>query len=402
MAKHRILILTNRVPYPLNDGGSLAINAMLEGYIKAGWEVFLFSMNTSRHFVPVDTLPSFYKEIGFETFDIKTDIRLVPTLKNFFLSRKPNHAERFYDKGFGDRLKTIIDQFEPHLVQLESVYLATYLPAIKEATNENIAIRLHNIEYQIWERLANEASSFRKYYFKDLCSRIKKFEVNAWSEADILIPITDEDAAVVAQLLPEKKIIVAPFGIDISKVKSSKAFEGKWIGYHIGAMDWLPNAEGISWFLDNVWGDLHKEVPSFEFHFAGRNMPGSFEKYEQDGVVCAGEVESAQQFIADKKVLIVPLRSGSGIRIKILEAMAAGKLVVSTSVGMQGISGVVPGIHFLLAEEKEDFIRQIKWLMEHKQEAEVIARAGSELVRKEYDEEKIMSRLISKMGLNES
>jgi len=76
MAKHRILILTNRVPYPLNDGGSLAINAMLEGYIKAGWEVFLFSMNTSRHFVPVDTLPSFYKEIGFETFDIKTDIRL--------------------------------------------------------------------------------------------------------------------------------------------------------------------------------------------------------------------------------------------------------------------------------------------------------------------------------------
>jgi len=287
-------------------------------------------------------------------------------------------------------------------VQLESVYLATYLPAIKEATNENIAIRLHNIEYQIWERLANEASSFRKYYFKDLCSRIKKFEVNAWSEADILIPITDEDAAVVAQLLPEKKIIVAPFGIDISKVKSSKAFEGKWIGYHIGAMDWLPNAEGISWFLDNLWGDLHKEVPSFEFHFAGRNMPGSFEKYEQEGVVCAGEVESAQQFIADKKVLIVPLRSGSGIRIKILEAMAAGKLVVSTSVGMQGISGVVPGIHFLLAEEKEDFIRQIKWLMEHKQEAEVIARAGSELVRKEYDEEKIMSRLISKMGLNES
>lgn len=396
MSNHRILIITNRVPYPLNDGGSLAMHTMIEGYCKSGWEVFLFSMNTSRHYVASESLPQLYQQISFETFDLDTEVKLVPTLKNFFLSRKPNHAERFYDKGFAGKLEKIINKFEPEIIQLESVYLATYLPVIREASKAKIAIRLHNIEYQIWERLANEAASFRKYYLKDLCSRIKKFEIGAWNEADILIAITEEDAQLVQTLTAGKDVVTIPFGISIESSEQKKV-EEKWVGYHIGAMDWMPNAEAITWFLEEVWEDLRKAVPSFEFYFAGRNMPGSFEKYEHNGVVCAGEVADAKEFIADKKILVVPLRSGGGIRIKILEAMAAGKLVISTSVGMQGITNAGSDVHFLLADEKDDFIHQIKWAMEHPQAAEEIANNGCKLVMKEYDQDKITARLISRL-----
>lgn len=396
MAKRRILIITNRVPYPLNDGGSLAMHAMIEGYHASGWEVFLLAMNTSRHYVPLESLPALYKQIGFESFDINTDVRLLPTLVNFFLSRKPNHAERFYEKGFAAMLEKVIDNFEPEVIQLESVYLATYLPVIKEASKAKIALRLHNIEYQIWERLANEATTFKKYYLKDLCSRIKKFELNAWNAADMLIAIAPTDASVAAAAAPEKPVITIPFGIDTTAVKPDKV-NSRWVGYHIGAMDWMPNAEAIHWFLEDVWPDLHKTVLDFEFHFAGRNMPGSFEKYEHDGVICAGEVADAKTFIADKKILIVPLRSGGGIRIKILEALAAGKLVVSTSVGMQGIAEAKPGIHFLLADTKEEFIAHIRWAMAHKEEAQAIAAAGAAMVRQEYDRSRIMSKLIAAM-----
>ncbi|HRO41700.1 MAG TPA: glycosyltransferase [Flavipsychrobacter sp.] len=396
MATHRILIITNRVPYPLNDGGSIAMYAMIEGYHKLGWEVLLFSMNTSRHYVGLESLPEFYTQIKFQTFDINTDVKVVPTLMNFFLSRKPNHADRFYEKGFASKLEKIIDDFEPEIIQLESVYLATYLPVIKEATKAKIAIRLHNIEYQIWERLANEATSFRKFYLRDLCSRIKKFELNAWQSADVLIAITETDAALVKNLVSGKEIITVPFGINTKSIKPSQQPE-KWIGYHIGAMDWMPNVEAITWFLENVWSDLHKELPDFEFHFAGRNMPGSFEKYERDGVTCSGEVADASAFIADKKMLLVPLRSGGGIRVKILEALTAGKLVISTSIGMQGIDGAVPGKHFLLAEEKADFIRQIKWAVNKKDQAQQIANAGSVLVQREYDQESIMRKLTKRM-----
>jgi len=397
MAGHRILIITNRIPYPLNDGGSLAMYAMIEGYYKAGWEVFLYSMNTSRHYVGLDTLPSFFSDIQFETFDINTDVKVVSTLVNFFLSRKPNHADRFYEKDFAIRLRKIIDNFEPEIVQLESVFLATYLPVIRETTKAKVAIRLHNVEYQIWERLANEAISFRKYYLKDLCTRIKKFEVNAWNAVDVLIPITASDTQIVMTSIVQKEIITVPFGVDVEVLRPSNEVE-KWVGYHIGAMDWMPNTEAITWFLDEVWNDLHKAVPSFQFHFAGRNMPGSFEKYEHDGVICAGEVSSAQKFIADKKILIVPLQSGGGIRVKILEAMAAGKLVVSTSIGMQGIDSAEDGLHFLLAENKDDFIRQIKWTTEHHEHANAIAIRGAELVHNFYNQSEIMNRLILKMN----
>lgn len=396
MVKHRILIVTNRVPYPLNDGGSLAMHAMVEGYHNAGWEVMLLSMNTSRHYVSLEALPEFYRKIRFEAFDINTDVRLVPTLVNFFLSRKPNHATRFYEKDFALKLDRMIDDFEPDVIQLESVYLATYLPGIRQATKAPVAIRLHNIEHQIWERLATEATTIRKFYLKDLCSRIRKFEVAAWNDADLLIPITKTDADTAATLAPQKRSITVPFGINTQVLPRHTGTE-QWVGYHIGAMDWMPNAEAISWFLEEVWLELHRLQPDFEFHFAGRNMPGYFEKYEHDGVTCAGEVEDAAQFIANKKILIVPLRSGGGIRVKILEAMAAGKLVISTTIGMQGIERAIPDKHYLLADTREDFIRQVQWAMAHKAEAEKVATSGAKMVNTCYDQARIMQRLLQQM-----
>jgi glycosyltransferase involved in cell wall biosynthesis len=381
----------------LNDGGAMAMNAMLEGYLDHAWEVYLCSMNTSRHYVSKESLPKLYDKIKFDTFDINTEVKIVPTLKNFFLSKKPNHVDRFYDKDFEQKLKRIISSFEPEVIQIESIYLASYIPVLKEATDAKIVVRLHNIEHEIWERLSGDATStFKRFYLKDLAARIKRFELQAWSTADILVPITSTDAHLIQTSIPNANIIVAPFGINIESVQRPNT-NSKWVGYHIGAMDWLPNVEAISWFLESIWPDLHKEVPEFEFYFAGRNMPGSFEKYESKGVSCEGEVASAKEFIKDKRVLIVPLRSGGGIRIKILEAMASGKLVVSTSIGMQGINEAQPGGHFLLADSEKDFVSQIKWIMKNKEEAESIAKAGASLVTDKYNQRKIMSRLISQM-----
>ncbi len=370
------------------------MQAMLEGYQKADWRVFLLAMNTPKHYVPTESLPDLYKKIDFEAFDIDTDVKLVPTLRNFFLSKKPNHAERFYDRDLDKKLRSIIASFEPDIIQLESVYLSTYIPAIKEISKAQIISRLHNIEYQIWEQLAGETvNSFKKFYLKDLSARIKRFEINAWKQADILLPITERDAAIIREHAPGKQVVIVPVGIEIGDILKNNHKE-KWVGYHIGAMDWIPNAEAVTWFLEEVWPDLHNLLPEFSFHFAGRSMPGSFEKYEQEGVLCAGEVADADEFIADKKILIVPLRSGGGIRVKTLEAMAAGKVVVSTSIGMQGINAQ-PGKHFLLADSKEDFIAHIRWIIENKDQAQKMAEAAVQLIESEYDQERIMQRLIA-------
>ena len=218
MISKRIFIITNRIPYPLKDGGNLAVMAMIKGYCDAGMEVFLYSMNTSRHYVAVEQLPDFFRTIRFETFDINTDIKIVPSLKNYLLSKQPNQAERFYDEDFEDKLIRLIEQFQPEVIQLESIYLSVYLPKIREHSKAFITTRLHNIEYEIWERLAVESSNtFKRVYLKDLAGRVKKFEMEAWKDSDLLIAITDADAQVVASMGITTPIYVAPFGLEVSK-----------------------------------------------------------------------------------------------------------------------------------------------------------------------------------------
>jgi glycosyltransferase involved in cell wall biosynthesis len=192
-------------------------------------------------------------------------------------------------------------------------------------------------------------------------------------------------------------MLVAPFGIGAKKYTFSGAAPEQWNGYHIGAMDWLPNEEAIRWFTQDIWPDLHKTIPEFGFYFAGRNMPEWCMQLQENGLHCIGEVPDADAFIADKKILIVPLRSGGGIRVKILEAMAAGKLVISTGTGMQGIEAT-DGVHYRKADTKAAFIQGIVWAMAHKTEAMHMAAQGRALVLQQYSKDAITGQVIARLG----
>ncbi len=387
MSTRRILILTNRVPYPLNDGGNMAMNAMIKGYAKLGCDVFLLSMNTTRHYVDHETVNNIYKSIyGFETVDVDNNVTPLQVAKNFLFSKLPNHAERFYHPAYKKKLLKVLAEFKPDVVQMESVYLATYLPYIKQISNAKNILRLHNVEYEIWGRLANETfSSIKKVYLKNLADRIKKYEYDVWPKFDLLLPITAVDAKAVGEQ-SVNTIQVAPYGIN--KLENEPTLE-HWVGYHIGAMDWEPNREGVQWFINDVFPEIKKAVPDFSFHFAGRNMPEEMNKLSIDGITCAGTVPNADAFIGDKKILIVPIHSGGGIRVKILEAMAAGKVVISTTVGMQGID-MDDRMHYLEANSAKEFSDALQWCFNNKKAAEGMAERAKQRVWDVYDQDKIM------------
>ena len=212
---------------------------------------------------------------------------------------------------------------------------------------------------------------------------MRRFERSAWRRYDLLLPITHKDAALVNKLDLPNKLIVTPFGIDTSKIVSGAKNE-KWVAYHLGAMDWIPNRDSIRWFVTKVWPRIHKALPKFEFYFAGRHMQSEMNALAGNGVYCMNEVPSAEEFIADKKILIVPLMSGSGIRVKILEAMAAGKIVITTLHGIKGIEAK-HNEHYLLANRPDDFLRTIKWCLENKDAAEKMAERARQLVVTKYD-----------------
>jgi glycosyltransferase involved in cell wall biosynthesis len=389
----RILILTNRIPFPQKDGGAMAMDAMVKGYASAGWQVFLLAMNTTRHFVAEEQVEKLYNELyGFETVLVNNDINYISLLKNLFFSKQPEHADRFHAKNFDKRLKKVLTTFNPDVVQVESIYLNTYLDTIRGNSTALLVQRLHNIEYQIWQRLAAETvNPVKKKYLESLSRRIRHFEQEAWKDADVLLPITNEDSLIITYTGCNTKKHVTPFGIEPARIKYGDGKE-EWAGYHIGLMDWMPNIEAVNWFVREVWPVIHKKVPAFRFSFAGRHMPGALYENLPDGVVCEGEVPDAAAFAAGKKILIVPLRSAGGIRVKTLQAMAGGKLVISTTVGMQGIDAI-PGIHYQKADTADEFAIAIEWLMNNKAEAEEIIANAQQLIRKTYNQDIIMHSL---------
>lgn len=396
MAGRKILVLTNRVPYPLRDGGNLAMNTMIEGYRKAGWQVYLLSMNTSRHRVAGDTLSKIYSNLyAFETVDVDNDLNWKAILKNFLFEREAEHVKRYYSDDFRKRLKDVLVAFEPDVVQVESVFLTTYMPVIRKYANAVTVLRLHNVEYQIWQGLASKTKNIlKRIYLDSLAERIRNYERKAWGQYDILLAITEKDAHLVQRLETVNEILVAPFSIDITSVPAQNS--GEWVGYHIGAMDWRPNEDAVRWFVHKAWPVVRKAAPGFRFYFAGRNMSAEMKEIQVDGVFSMGEVEDANAFIADKRILIVPLWSGGGIRVKILEAMAAGKIVITTSKGIKGIEAQ-PNEHYLRAHSPQDFAKAIKWCLEHKSEAENIAANARALVVEKYNQAKVADTIATEV-----
>ncbi len=392
----RVLILTNRVPFPLHDGGALAMDAMISGYAASGWAVHLLAMNTSRHYVAPSSLNGLYSDIaGFYTVDVQNEVTRAGILKNLLFSREPEHVARFRSEAFAGKLRQLLGEVAPDVVQLESPFLAAYIPVIRAGSQAIVVYRSHNVEYQIWSRLADESSGLRRIYLQSLARRMSRYEKALWRIADLLIPISAADAAVISSIGVRTPMIVAPVGISTA-AGDIPLPAGSLKAYHIGAMDWVPNAEGVRWFLDEVWPKLHEWAPEVEFHFAGRAMPESFKEGLPPNVFCSGEVENAAGFIADKHLLIVPIRSGSGIRVKTLEAMAAGKLVISTLTGIQGIEAS-DNLHYLRAGSPQEFAHLIAWASSHREKVEAITSAAQELIRVQYDSAVIMHRICGQL-----
>jgi glycosyltransferase involved in cell wall biosynthesis len=392
-----ILILTNRIPYPLHDGGALAMDAMIRGYKIAGWNVHLLSMNTSRHRVPTETMKKLYPDIdGFHAVGIDNAVKTTGILKNLLFSREPEHVDRFKSHAFTHALVNLLQDMLPDVVQLESPFLGVYISKIrKNAPKARIVYRMHNVEGQIWGRLALASTGIKKAYLRQLAARMTHYELKLWSTVDLIMPITAADAAIIEQASISTPIEIAHFGITIPQVELSPAAGLSRI-YHIGAMDWLPNQEAIRWFLTEVWPDLHAASPELTFHFAGRAMPPSFHQDLPEGAFCAGEVPDAAAFARDKQILVVPLRAGSGVRIKTLEAMASGKLVISTDVGMQGVE-VRDGQHYLSANNAAGFIRAAAWANKHPEEASTVIRNATQLIRTDYNAKEIMERITRRL-----
>lgn len=388
-----VLMLCNKSPFPAGEGGPMAMNSIVRGLINAGHNVKILAVNSEKYHITEKDIPASYKkETGIELVDVDLKVRPLAAFKNLF-SDKSYHVERFISEDFKKKLVKILKKDKYDIVQLEMIYMAPYIETIRENSDAIIVLRAHNVEHLIWDRIAKKTKFLpKRWYLNHLVRTLKNYEMSVLDKVDGIAAITYRDAAFFRgeTAVP---VIDIPYGINPDEFDPHYEVKSEPTLYHIGSMNWMPNEEGIYWFLDKVWDKVAKRNPGLQLNLAGRNMPKWLLKLKKKNVNILGEVPDAKEFVKNNDIAIVPLLSGSGIRIKIIESMAMGKTVITTMVGAEGIQ-YSEYENIIIADSPGKMVEVICKIIKEPNEAQRIGRNARHLVEDVYDNKKIIERLL--------
>lgn len=331
----------------------------IKGVLKEGVEVTLFSLNTNKHFVEVRHLKDqMLDQISFVTCAVNIDGNPWEETKSVF-SKKSYNVFRFFKPAAVSKLKGILRTGQFDIIQLEGLFVVPYLNLIRQLSNAKVVYRAHNIEYQIWERQAiAEKSPFRKIYLNYLSGRLRQYELENMNNFDAVITMNEADMRELKYQGYSAKIENFSVMLDPDDYRPNTSMIQPLSIFHLGSMDWLPNQEGLEWFIGHVWDDLEKLNVGLTFHIAGFNITEEIMDEADDIIKVYPDLDDAKEFINSKSIMVVPLKSGSGMRVKIIEGMALKKCIISTSLGAEGIR-YEHGKNILIADTADEFYRYI-------------------------------------------
>lgn len=355
----KVLVLSHKPPYPIVDGGCLAMSRFvidLQG-IKQIEKIDYFTLSTHKHpFIPAAYVQKITDKVTFEGIRIDTKIKLLPALASL-LTKKSYHTKRFYHSHVAQFLLAKLNSNNYDVIIFESLYAAIYTPIIRPVFNGKIYYRSHNLEFRIWSDLAqNEKNPLKAWYIKQLTKTLKMKEVVTWNQVDVILPISNNDAHFMKQFT-QTSVHYLPSSMPDNKREVNKTIQRVCF---LGSFDWEPNLEAVKWFIDNILPDITLEFPQIEFHIAGRKSTEIPAEYRKSSVIIHGFVEDPLQFIAENGIFVAGLQSGSGIKMKILEAMSIGAPCVLSTKAAEGltIEPLIP-IH----NNSESFISDIRALL---------------------------------------
>lgn len=372
----------------------MATYALVSGLLSSGHQVKILALNTNKLNTKFGDVPeSFRNSTRLELIDIDLSLNPFSALYHL-LTGTSYHVSRFDSETFRKRLAEILIQEEFDIVQYEIIHMVAYHDTVKKYSSAKTIIRAHNIEHLIWQRVAlGEKRSLKRWYMKQLFLSLRQFELEAINKVNGIAAITEIDAAFFRKNSTKSKVVAVPFGIDVEQLLPVAPFQQPATFFTLGSMNWMPNYEGVLWLLKSVWPVVLKKNPQLKLFIAGRHMPETISEFESDSVRVVGEVPDSVTFINEHSVMLVPLFAGSGIRIKIIEGMSAGRAVISTAVGAEGIQ-CKHGDNILIADHVEEFSDCILSLADHPERVGEIGANARKLIEKEYNNKLIINKLI--------
>ncbi len=386
-----ILILSHKPPYPILDGGCLAMSRLLEDLLSLETinKISFHTIETSKH--PFDNA-AFLKHDHLKVTAHFVDTKVtIPGAILALLRQESYNLKRFKSNDVLLKLRQELQRERYDFVIFESLFAAVYAPELRSYSSAKFIYRAHNIEHQIWKDLAAHTKNiFKKWYLNQLAYSLKWAERSAWSEdqggLDLILTISNTDLQQIeGQTLTACRYL--PASIEHSKQRSTAA-PGKIC--FIGAFDWKPNVEAVDWFLSHVFLSIQKRYPAIEFHIAGKGSENK-KHWQLPGVVVHGFVPDAKAFIASNGIFVGCLQSGSGVKMKIIEAMSVGAPIVLSSKSADGLPELLT---HLIQQDQDAFISDISILLEQQEKREERGQYFLHYFERHFEAKQIQRQLL--------
>ncbi len=377
----RILEIVQNVPYPPVDGGRIAVYRAAQALARIGHQVgFVFPVQVGE-----TVAPEFSRE--FPVWAMPADMKMhFSGMIVSLLSRVPYSYRKNQPRGFMDLVRRAAQEFRPDVIQTDFLHMARYGLAIARELRLGVILRTQNVDSTMMARFRDsQVNPFARAYAAIQHARLLAYEREYLPRFDRRVAVTSVDAAILSRLGGGVPVDVIGVGVDVAEGSAQPAPEEPDSIISVALMRWLPNAVGVRWFLDEVVPRVLVQVPTVVCRVVGSDPPSDIVR-RSDGrrVVVTGFVPDIRPLVERSSVFVVPTRVGSGIRVKILEALALGKAVVSTSMGCEGIDGLVSGENILVADEPQEFADAVVSLLRDPIRRQKLGCAGRRLVANRY------------------
>lgn len=386
--KLRVLVLDEYFPYPPDSGKPIRTWNLLRR-LASRHHVTLLCYGDRNQAIPQSDL----KVEFVDQLVPYAGVALYSRLAANVLSPYPYSVSKHFTARFRDRLTALLRRNSYDLLQCEWTPYARYL---RHARSIPSLVATHNVESQIWFRRSENAStSFSRLFFHQQAEKMERFERGALKDASWVTAVSQEDAQTMRAWGIER-LSVVDNGVDLDLYQTANLAEDDREILFLASLDWEPNIDGLNYFLSDILKEIAAHRPDVRLTIAGRRPSAELRQRTQDlaNVNFVGEVSDVRPLLEKAAVVVVPLRIGGGSRLKILEAMAAGKAIVSTTVGAEGLS-VRNNVHLQIADAPAEFSAAVLSLLSSPETRRRLGAAGRKLVEQKYAWDECANKLES-------
>jgi polysaccharide biosynthesis protein PslH len=384
-----ILQLTPRMPWPLTDGGAIGIYNITKSLAELGHKITLVTFPLETKLETEEAIRNLSRYAKLELVSKPLPARWKVLLQTIFRGAYP--IERRMMTEMFALLKRVVESQRFDIVHIDHSHMGKYGLWLKQKYGLPIVLREHNFEALIYERFARtEPNPAKRFIAAIHGKRLKREEIHFLKNFDAIAAITNEDAELMHRVASNANIRVIPAGVDTEYFRPSALPEDPDRILWVGSLAWDPNYDAVRYFLTSIFPLILQKKPDSKFDVIGMDSE-RVRKYAArfgDRIRLLGRVPDVRDYLARSAVLVVPLRIGGGMRLKLLDFFAAGKAVVATSIAAEG-NLAQNGSEFLLADATASFSDSVLRLLSDAAIRQKLGVNAREIVMQKYSWKKI-------------